>query len=182
MGLGVTALAGACSSRSVACSIAVSPLDLGAMRLASVFALFRAWWDRTDDAFYDLFDGKRLPTAEGRAGRTRWLAEAGEAPKRLFENLFVETGRLREMQVITLVDDLAFVSVVEHSPEGIGPDCSGMPRAPVPADVQGRAPWNAATLKQRYSRCGWTGHALERGTLIRTKGRTPRPAGHRSPS
>lgn len=129
MGLGVTALAGACSAPSAACSIAVPPPDRGAARLASVFALFRAWWDRTDDAFYDIFDGKRLPTAEGRSGRARWLAEAGEAPRRLFENVFVDEGMPREMQVITLLDDLAFVSVVEHSPGGVGPDCSGMPRA-----------------------------------------------------
>lgn len=94
-----------------------------------MFALFRAWWDRDSQAFYDFFDGKRLQTAEGRSGRTRWLAEAGEAPKRLFENLFIDAGTLREMQAVTLIDDLAFVSIVEHSAGGIGPDCSGMPRA-----------------------------------------------------
>lgn len=128
--LSAAALAGAASVRGSACTLAVPLPDQGAERLRTVFILFRNWWDRDAKAFYDAFDGERLRTVEGAAGRDRWLADGeGARLKNLFENLFSQRGRYPQMQAATLVDDVAFVSVVEHSPNGMGPDCSGLPQA-----------------------------------------------------
>ena len=110
-----------------ACSIALPPPDLGARQLSAVFELLRLWWARDDRAFFRLFDGPRLPTAEGDAGLDQWLESEGRPIAELYRRRFAQEGQHRKIEAVTIVDGRAFVSVREYPLDGNGADCSDSP-------------------------------------------------------
>ena len=127
LALGAAAAIVGSAGPAAACSIAVPPGDTGARQLTAIFELMRHWFARDESQFLAMFEAGQLVTPNGRVSSAEWLAGDGRSVVEAFATLFTEAGRYREIQAITIVDGRAFISVREHSEQGLGPDCSGAP-------------------------------------------------------
>lgn len=116
------------AARAEACSFAVPSPEGFARRIPDVQQLLKAWFERDRAAFLaPFYRPPDRPDTSGDMLLTLAKADADGTVLPAFEKLFTDTARPKQINVITIVGDRAFVSVTEHHPHGIGPDCSNAP-------------------------------------------------------
>lgn len=159
IGLAAALPASLAGARASACSFAVEGPETYAARLPQTARLFDAWFRRDELAFLGPIMGPRIespgPQHEDFIRRAILLNEDQE-PKTLFDRLFTEAARSRRVVSMTAVGDAVFVAVDEASPDGIGPDCSGMPTLRLfLVGWRGGRPHSLRLLEETT----WSGHA-----------------------